>query len=442
MNGKANLATLLLLAPASAPAGLAEVQIPPGWEVLQITDDPDFDDRPSINNCGQVVWSKRINQNTDQEEVFLYDIPSGSLIQITDNDFRDWNPDINDFGTIAWAHARAPGGSAHLEVALYERGTVTYLTDNEVNDNQVTINNLGQVAWTHWQDAPSCNGANVFLYDGTSIQQLSSGARYHQSPEINNVGEVAWTAFDFCTTPWISSIYLWSDGVATELTDPAQKNQAARINDLSQMCWGPGSDGIAFWDGGELEILTTWGGGSSLNNRGDIAVLRWHSSEAAWQLWWYKDGEFLQLTDTVVNDLAARINDHREIVWKRGDGLNTDMYILKPPAGDATGDGVVTVSDAALFAQNLTGPVSVAPSCFFCTSSSDSDLDGDIDLWDFSALQRSFTDTSDLGEFAPCMTGPLPSHDYCNCRFLDFDGDRDLDLEDFVALQRAADSDA
>ena len=71
----------------------------PGYEIVQITDDPNFDDLAAINNCGQIVYSTRLNQTTDSEEIFLYD--NGKTVRLTDDDVRDAFPDINDDGG-AW----------------------------------------------------------------------------------------------------------------------------------------------------------------------------------------------------------------------------------------------------------------------------------------------------------------------------------------------------
>ena len=81
----------LALAPAQA-------QIPPGYEVIRLTDDPDMDGPPAINNFGQVVWSKRIDQGFDTEEIFFFDVVE--VRRITNANFPDAFPDLNDFAPL------------------------------------------------------------------------------------------------------------------------------------------------------------------------------------------------------------------------------------------------------------------------------------------------------------------------------------------------------
>jgi hypothetical protein len=150
-----------------------------------------------------------------------------------------------------------------------------------------------------------------------------------------------------------------------------------------------------------------------------------------------KDDEFLQLTDSPVDDLSGRINQHREIVWKHGDGLTTDIYMLRPQLGDIDQDGVLGLYDFAALLDRLTGPVAVDSSCFILRGHLDSDADGDFDLRDYASLQDDSASLDHLAEFVSCLTGPLRSHNRCTLRFFDFDGDNDVDLYDCAVFQRS-----
>ena len=85
------LATIIaLLASHGAPFGAAG-QLP-GFEIVQIIDDDHFDKGGHLNNCGQIVYSKRFDFVWSAEEIFLYD--NGKTLQITEDDFNDASPGL------------------------------------------------------------------------------------------------------------------------------------------------------------------------------------------------------------------------------------------------------------------------------------------------------------------------------------------------------------
>jgi hypothetical protein len=68
-------------------------------------------------------------------------------------------------------------------------------------------------------------------------------------------------------------------------------------------------------------------------------------------------------------------------------GNGTESWTLRVVPGDLNGDGVVTLGDAARFAECLGGPAgTVLPGC----ECADADLDGNVDLADFRAFQEQF----------------------------------------------------
>jgi hypothetical protein len=431
MNGKANLATLVLSAIVSVSAALAEVQIPPGFEIVQITDDDDYDGPPRINNCGQIVWSKRINQDFDQEEIFVWD--NGIIVQITDDDVRDAFPDINDEGMIVWS--RKVDGV--FEIAVYENGEIAMLTANGLGAWGPRVNNLGHVAW-HERTGGPCAESNVFLYDGIQVRQITDGLFSHQGAAINDNDEIAWTRYDFCSSPWRSTIMLYAQDALTELTDGNGTDQVPDINNVPQVAWTLGENqGIAVWENGSTHTFTDWGGGPQLANSGDMTFWRWHAEHSVYQQWLWWRGQLFQLTDSSVHDADGRINDRGEVAWMSGDYPGFDILLLKAAAGDVDGDGLVTALDFGLLADSMTGPIDAASWCLAPLMGIDEDVDGDIDLADFVLLQRSTADLDKLAEFVPCMTGPLRCIDRCWFRLIDFDQDRDVDLKDYAAFERS-----
>jgi len=377
----------------------AIAQIPPGYETVQFTFDPNFWERPpSINNCGQIVFSKRMGSSWSQAEIFLYD--NGLVSRITDNSDRDVSAVINDEGTIAWA--RGIGSAGVHQIILYRDGEPTVLAEHYPYVSGPSINNLGHMIWEEWTDA-GCEAADtrIRLFDGIRMLDIVTLPGSHQSEELNDYDDVAWTRYDWCVDPWDSDILLYSGGRITVLTRSQLYVQIPRINNLHQVVWG-GPAGIEMWQPspgvllpgnfgfGFTVTITPNGVVPSLNNRGDISFGRFHDDTDTGQLWLYHDGEIVQLTDDPVwssND--SRINDWGEIAWRISPGLPT--------------------SDLVFMRRIRTG---------------EANFDGDIDLEDARVLHD-------------CLTGPGDFDRLCDCRFLDLDHDRDVDLADFARFQRA-----
>jgi hypothetical protein len=371
----------------------AEAETPPGYEIVQLTKGPEYERWPRINNCGQIVFSKVVDQSgTLVTEIFLYD--NGQVNRITDNSVADAHPDVNDAGTIVWTHeADGFGGGT---VARYENGTITLLAPGFTP----VINNLGHVAWIRYNDQGCWDvDAAVFFYDRQTIQQITDYSTSNQGVSINDLDDLVWTRYDFCVNPWESDVMLYRGEVTTPLTTGEIEPRGPDLNNLGIAAWG-GPEGIRLWkarapatfaEQDPTLTLTDWGRNPHLNDVSDVSFLRWHDDSNTWQVWLYRGGlggAFFQLTNPPLSNTASDINDAGEVVMKLG---------------------VFPAGDIALLRRIRTGEY---------------DFDGDIDLDDYAA-------------FEACMTGPGPVDGLCQCRFLDIDHDRDVDLADFAELQQA-----
>ena len=361
-------------------AGSAGGELPPGFEIVQITFDPDHDIGARINNCGQFVFSKRIGQLFDQEEIFLYG-NNGDIVQITDDEVRDAFPDINDAGTIVWTRYAAD----------FERNTVMMLIEGQVIEigfgGPGVINNLGHIAWMDFDPTLCASPSNVFFFDGQSVQQITNDGLSHQATQINDLDEITWTRYDFCLDPWESHIMLYSAGTIQQLTEEQRAPQNPRINNLSQVAWesrDPANDRfIELWQDGVTSVVTHWGSGPKLNNLSDLAFSRWDDEVEMGWAWLYRSGDFFQISDGSVITGVQDINDFGEMVLFINHGYpNSDLSLLR------------RVRDGDL------------------------DIDGDVDVADHAVL-------------AGCLSGPAPSDTLCECRFFDLDFDRDVDMGDY-----------
>jgi hypothetical protein len=430
----------VVCAASAALPVLAEVEIPPGFEVVQITDDDHEDTRPRMNNCGQIVFSKVIEPGADNEEIFLYD--NGQLIRLTDNDVRDTSPDINDHGTIVWSQAKVPGAEGlDLEIVMYQNGEVIQVTNDQYADIGPRVNSLDHIVW-YQRSGPGCppdpNDGVIFFYDGVEIQDIARDEFTNQAAAINDFDDIAWTRYNFCVTPWEGTIMVRISGETTELGNPEDQNQSVDINNLGQVVWANNTRAVFLWQNGSTELLTESGRVPDLNNEGDLAFSRWDDDAETWDQWAIIQDDIFQLTDEPITNGNGVINDYREMAWRRGAASEQELIRLRPVLGNCNGDGAVDVLDFEPFGDCMTGPL--RSSGLWCQGTADLEGDGDVDLYDFVLLQLTAPDPSALEGFIPCMTGPLPSRDPCFCRLLDLDHDSDVDLGDFLLFQELVDS--
>jgi hypothetical protein len=379
--GLAGSAGLLLVAGwLEVLVSALDAQVPPGYELIRITDDPYFDRWATVNNCGQVVFSKRINNSIDQEEIFLWD--NGQLIQITDDNVNDSFPDINDNGTIVWSRRVGPDDGS-FEIATYRNGQTTILTDNTVIDYEPRVNESEHVTW-EMLTGEGCTGANIMLFDGTIMRQLTDDGFSNQSPDINRLGQIAWTRYNFCVNPWVGTIMLRATKDNAPVTDGSHADQSVAISDAMSIVWDrglPTGHAIWRWDAGNIFELTPNGSYPHINSRGTVIFNRWYGNWV-YQVWMVHDGVFTQMTDTLDTNISSSINDHGDIALTIGGFPNDDVFLLRATTrnADVDFDGDVDLAEIALFQRCLSAVrCALGPSCTLC----DIDVDGAVQLQDF-----------------------------------------------------------
>ena len=384
--------TLALMLAAMLYPGIvvAQVEIPEGFEIVEITRSDYFTGFPTINNCGQIAFDQQLGPEQADKEIFLYD--NGKIARITSNNVRDCSAKINGTGHLVWM--RTTDRPPDDQIILYRDGSEIILDEHRHGVCNAAINNLGWVTWSRFHKN-DCK-ADLLLWDGQTITQISGRNRLDDmGSDLNDLGDIAWQEGDFCVRPWTAEILLWSDGRTIVLPSSETQVQGPRINNERQIAWSA-ADGIEFWENGQTVLLTDWGGTTSLNNLGDMYFWRWHKQIEVAQPWVYRvsgggEPRFYRLVDDPkAIHAAGDINDWAEAPWNwhRLGNLSGGMFFLR---------------------RIRTG---------------DSEFDGDIDLVDY-------------GAFAECMTGPGRVDRLCDCRFLDIDHDGDVDLGDFARFQNA-----
>ncbi|MCG3126874.1 MAG: hypothetical protein CHACPFDD_01729 [Phycisphaerae bacterium] len=354
---------------ALALVGSAAAQVPPGYKVVHVTESPEYDSSPRINNRGQIVFLRRYDINDRYtQEIMLYD--NGQLIRLTDDYVWDAEPDINDDGVVVWLSRI--GANSTAEIIRYENGQLTQITNNDTDDYSPRINGPGHVVWSAMNRFGCENsGSELRLFDGTAIVDITANGFSNQRERLNDLGEILWTRFDFCPKPWESVALFYSNGQTTQLTVGQRQPRTSSLNNKSQAAWTHGVDThseIQIWQAGVTTTLTNWGTNVYLNNTGQIAFDRWHDDTEVWQVWYVVNGEFLRLTDEPVWNVCGDINDRGEVAWERGmyPGDVDIRYMKRLPAGDLNCDDRVDFSDVDPLVLLLTDPGAYAaqfPNC-------------------------------------------------------------------------------
>lgn len=328
----------------------APLRIPPGFEIVQLTDDPSvYDYRPKINNRGQIVFTRwYVPGDHRTKEILLYD--RGRITRLTNDYVGDALPDINDDGTIVWTRSIGPpgsGGEPTSEIVVWRDGQLTRLTDNTLPDGSASINNLGQVVWKQMTGTTCGLTTDIWMYDGQRIFPITTNSVAervaHQGPEINDPGQIVWTRYNFCPSPyWESDILMYDNGVTTRLTSNQVAPSLPDINNAGLVAWfhrPPTGNSIELWQSGVTTLLTDWGANPQLNNLGDVAFHRWHETTQTWQQWLFTAGRFWQLSDDSFWNADGDINDEGEVVWQSRNFPRSNIrYMRRAPTSSVRAD--------------------------------------------------------------------------------------------------------
>lgn len=391
-------ASLLLL--SCALSSLAQGYPPPGFEIVDVTRDPEMHHaKYDLNNCGQIVYYALSIRSWEYQEVYWYD--NGRTTQITDNEYGDVGARITDDGTIYWLRAiRLPGVSQFMS---WQNGGEVLLAEHDQGVWGRALNDQGQYAWTAYVGS-ECSTTLVVFFDGEENRILTDDGFSRQSLDMNDRGELVWVEYDFCSDPRGIDVVHYHDGVFTEIGAEFDNASSPKINERSQVVYSSRNEGedwaITLWeDGVSRRVLSPPVTTANINNLGDIAFGRWPLPEGEYkQLWVYHGDteEAIQMTNDSFHNAAWAINDYREVVMGSSElGDNWQVRMLR---------------------RIRTG---------------DSEFDGDVDH-------------DDLERLVECMTGPMwvertnpgPEDSLCECRFLDINHDGSVDLRDYAVFQR------
>jgi hypothetical protein len=368
--------------------------IPRGYEIVDITSNNGANERiPRINNRGDIVFFT--NVSATEGEIFLYQKTTNSMTQLTDDDVFDGLPDIADDGSIVWTRFIGPPDRYGPTGEIFMRtpdGLIIRITDDEWHDASASINSFRRIVWKKFGPVSPCGleSMDLFTWDGSGISRLTtSGEEFgyaNQGADINDLGQIVWTEYDFCDPPFpynfTSRTMLYDGAHITELPSAGVAPQGPTINEIGWVVW-QGFDPVLFrdtvelWNGSETVVLT-YGANPTVNDLGHIAFNRWDMALGAWQVWLYRDGQFLRLVDEPLHNHTPSINVHSEVTWVHGSQLsNGDIRMLRRfSAGDCNCDGAIDAFDIEAFVLALLNPTGYDARYPQCDPAL-ADLDGD-----------------------------------------------------------------
>jgi hypothetical protein len=354
-----------LLGTVSPPAA-GEPQIPQGWEIVEIFPaGTEYDcGPPDINDRGAIVFHRRLWPSLPQIEIMLYD--RGKLTQLTDDNIRDVFPRINNHGHIVWSRDIDEDG--RLRIVRWTDGTAETVSNpaGPFADHGADINDSGHVVWSRSPMVPPDN-TEIFLFNGVTTQRITDDTFSNQTPRINVHAEFVFTQYNFYVSPWVSDIFGYFNRRLRRLSNAQDTLQYPDINDHRQVVWHGASSGVSLWDNGiTTTIIATNAGGAHINNVEDICFSRRDFVYQEGEIWLWRQGKLLQLTDGSFGGNFSALNNRGEIAFQYG---RVRSYGI------------------ALFTRR----------CF----QGDFDSDGDRDLRDFAILQRNFGSQDDAEELCP-----------------------------------------
>lgn len=371
-------------------AARAQVNLPPGFETVEIAVDERFTSPPSINNCGQIVYSKEETVPPYGPEIYLYD--NGRITQITHNDIPDDFPVINDAGDMAWIRYVPELDRVQL---VFLRDGVETVVDEAWALQPPAINNHGHLAWSHYFEA-ECNwNLRIMFWDGATVTQITPPEEYYnQQVSLNDFDEIVWTHMNVCVTPWTGHILAFFDGETVNMPVFDSQEQSPNLNNGRHVVWRSGQALVLLDETGH-RILAPDGSGPKLNEQGNVFSVLWNSQRRTREPVFFRVTsepiESFKLSERTVAYYGSAINEADEAACS---------WLNDPGNGDY-GGGI-------LFMRRI--------------RTGDCGNDGIVDLVDYA-------------EFSRCFTGPRSEKGLCTCRFLDMDHDDDVDLRDYSTFQ-------
>jgi hypothetical protein len=354
---------------------------------------------PDINAHGDVAFY----QGTS---VYFFDRSAGTYLNITalpGAPAAAWLPKLNNLGNIVMVE------SPSRNLWLFEAASQTFTNisalpgypgNSQAHGMQLiySLNDANQVSF-HSGDL---NWGSVYVYTHATgaFEQITNkpdGSWHGRENAINNAGQVAYMGFP--------SIYVYdfATGVTTNISllpgGPGGLGDNFAFNDRGDVAiFRP--DAITYYEASSGSFLYLAGlpgfpagaassSGNDLSNRGEITF--WRDS-----LYYFNpvDQSFNLLNNqgpVPAYGMETSINSRGRIALAAGFSFSEDIYTGSAvPQADFDMDGDVDLRDFSLFQTCFGGSGQSIPGWPACAADADFDGDDDVDLADLTAFQADF----------------------------------------------------
>jgi hypothetical protein len=381
--------------------------VPPGYEVITISDEPGYYQRPGLADTGHVVWSR--SDGPGMGHVYLYHRFEGAR-ELSNGAFNDRWPDISpDASKIVWQ--RSPNSNP-FSLVLYEHGVATEIEGSSHVYNIPVATSCGMIGWARRVTEES-ESVEIYTLEGGEIHEVISNGMTNTSARANCDGHFAWTRYNFSVSPWVSTIMLRRGGEIIEITEDAGTTtpQSPSLNDVGDVVWnqwnGEAYEVRKWRDGRTISLFE--GYGPDINDSGDICFTPWDDVADSIKPYLFKNSLIYRLPDFELSGGKCAINERGEVAWY-GSGesvTNASLFMLSAIQypGDYDEDCGVTLQDSQAFTDCMGGPTAHGVITDERCRVFDFDSDNDVDFHDFGSLQQVFTGIpQSTGDCVPKIT--------------------------------------
>ncbi len=381
-------------------AGVAIGQVPPGFEVVKVTEADALRDRPDINSASTVVWAVRTSENT----VIAREFNNGIVRTIIDDAVVNGVPAINDKGDVVVITGTRFSGPFDVAVHGADGSKIVFDVTDAVSF--VDINDSGQVVWVDDFSGNSTH-TDMYVFDGMSSRRVTFNGLQNSEPRMNTNGEVVFKTRDIFGT--LRVVQLFDGSVVSLLSDQSVVAFSVDLNDVGDIVWteeGEDLNRIILQAKNETVVVSEGVGlgRCTVNNLRDIAHGQINPATSLSDTVLIEhDGSTYTLPGFGLNCEGVRINDRAEVVWKGTDGGLGGILLLRriAPNGDFNHDCRINAYDLAILENCYTGDGN-GPAGGLLADCTRADFDGDGDV-----------DQADVDEFMAVVTGVEGMVDGC-----------------------------
>jgi Tol biopolymer transport system component len=151
---------------------------------------------PKISNSGNVIW-RFYDEGLLDTEIYYYDLQAGEVLQLTDNFEYEVIPDINSDGDSVWREQFEEVMREDIIFYDHSTGERVNISDSEnqpyqgptmcrISDNSYVTFQAVELQMTSWNN-------EVYVWDGSEIINISNSPNNEYYPRINSQGSVVWT---------------------------------------------------------------------------------------------------------------------------------------------------------------------------------------------------------------------------------------------------------